>query len=287
MKKILVLTDFSENSINAYRYAAKLVYQLKADIMLLFSTNGNALSLTDQFQYSQQLHSFAMRYAGDARSQANSYHTECLISSDLWQQLIKTMVQVHQPDLIIAGCGLLKPIEHNQEALSLAEFEACPILWIPEKANYQPLQNIVFATDFTDQDEAVIEQVRNFAGLFGADVSLVHFYSTADRNHLAGIKREGVELHGKLEQFGAPYYLLEEEYMIEGLEEYAGRAPVDLFLIATRDTHLSHQYLQPNYRKTQACQTSIPLLNLFQAKQKPCAGDCAYCHHHADAAEAE
>lgn len=277
MKKILVLTDFSESSVNAYRYAVKLACQVQAELLVLYSTNGVAMSLTNQLQYSQQLNSFAKRYACDTRRHANPHHTECLLSSDPWPELLPAMVGVHQPDLIIAGSELLVPIEQGQASYSLEGFDLCPVLWVPEKANYQPLEHLVFVTDFTDQDPGVVAQVRSLAQTLGAQVSVVHFYTDQDRNRLAAIKKQGAALQASLGSQHVSCCLVEEEDMMEGLQDYAGRQPVDLFVVATRDTHLTHQYLQPVYRKTQSCQLSIPLLNLFQEKKKPCAGSCVFC----------
>ncbi|WP_205503366.1 universal stress protein [Rufibacter psychrotolerans] len=279
MKKILVLTDFSQNSINAYGYAVKMACQLKAEILLLFSTNGAPLSLTNQLQYSQQLHSFAKRYACDTRRQLNPHHTECLISGDAWASLLPTMAAVHNPDVIIAGSALLKTIEAENQRLPLPELAGSPILWIPDKAQYQPLKHLVFVTDFTDQDPQAIELVKDFAQAVEAEVSPVHFYPAADHSPLAEIKKQGAELNWVLGSNGN-CHMLEEEDMMEGLQEYAEQYPVDLFLIATRDTHLTHQYLNQTYRKTDACHTSIPLLNLYQAKKKRCAGNCTHCQQH-------
>jgi nucleotide-binding universal stress UspA family protein len=277
MKKILVLTDFSENSVNAYRYAVKAACQLKAELLVLFSTNGAPMSLTSQLQYAQQLNSFTKRYACDTRMHANPYHAECLLSSDPWPDLLPAMVGVHQPDLILAGSDLLAHIERGHPAFSLQQLKLCPVLWVPEKASYQDLQHLVFVTDFTDQDPAVVEGVKKLAQTVEGQVSLVHFYPTADRSRLASIKKHGEALHDSLGGKDNSFYLVEEEDMMEGLQEYAANHPVDLFILATRDTHLTHQYLQPVYRKTQACQLSIPLLNLFQENKKPCAGSCAFC----------
>jgi Universal stress protein family len=276
MKKILVLTDFSENSVNAYRYAVKMACQLKAELLVLFSTNGVAMSLTSQLQYSQQLNSFAKRYACDTRPQASPHQTECLLSSDPWTELLPAMAGVHRPDLILAGSDLLAPIEQGQRAFSLRHFDLCPILWVPEKASYQPLQHLVFVTDFTDPDPGVLKQIQHLADMLGARVSLLHFYATASRGQLASIKKQGTALRACLGP-DTPFQLVEEEDMMEGLQDHAAKHPVDLFILATRDTHLTQQYLQPAYRKTQACQISLPLLNLFQEKKKPCAGSCAFC----------
>jgi nucleotide-binding universal stress UspA family protein len=279
MKKILVLTDFSQNSINAYGYAVKLACQLKAEILLLFSTNGTPLSLTYQLQYSQQLHSFAKRYACDSRRQQNPHHTECLISGEPWATLLPNMASVHTPDLIIAGSALLGEIEKEKQKLPLQELTGSPILWVPEKALYQPLRHLVFLTDFLDQDPKVIDAVKTFANALEAEISLVHFYSPEEQGQWAEIKKRGAELSWVLGNYGN-CHLLEEEDLMEGLEEYAALYPADMFLVATLDTHLTNQYLHQVYRKTAACQTSIPLLNLYQARNKPCTRTCTHCQRY-------
>lgn len=287
MKKILVLTDFSQNSINAYGYAVRLACTLKAELLLLFSTNGAPLSLTNQLQYSQQLHSFAKRYACDSRRLLNPHATECLISGDAWVTLLPAMATVHAPALIVAGADLLAGIETPGQTLALQQLAGSPILWVPGKALYQPFKNLVFATDFTDQDPAVISQVKAFGQTFAAEVSCLHFYPATDRVHLAEIKKKGAELNWVLNDTGTSH-MREEEDMMEGLQEYAEQYPVDVFLIATQDTHLLHQYLHQAYRKTDACQTHVPLLTLYQAKKKPCAGSCSHCqqYHAADSSAA-
>ncbi|MFC6999919.1 universal stress protein [Rufibacter roseus] len=276
MKKILVLTDFSPNSVNTYGYAVKLACQLKANILLLFSTNGAPLSITNQLQYSQQLYSFAKRYACDSRRHKEPHHTECLISGDAWAGLIPSMVEVHRPDLIIAGCGLLEAIERGVKELPVQEFAACPILWVPEKATYQPWQDLVFATDFTDQEPGVVQLVKSLAKDFNAKLHPIHFYPETEASHFVEIKKLGAELNEAFNTAGS-LHVIGEEDMMEGLQDFAEVNPADVFVIATKDLHLTRHYLQDAYRKTGACQTKIPLLSLFQNKKKPCTGSCTYC----------
>lgn len=138
MKKILVLTDLSENSGNAYEYAVKMACQFPVEIILLFSTNGATLTIASQQQYFQELRSFASRYARGVFHLNQLVLPECLLSGDPWHQLLQSMVQVHQPDLILAGSCLVQSFDYGQEFWSLATSGACPFLFIPEKAHYQP-----------------------------------------------------------------------------------------------------------------------------------------------------
>lgn len=278
MKKILVLTDFSEDSVNAYRYAVQMACERKADILLVFSTNGQAISLTNQMQYSQMLHSFAKRYACDSRLKTHPYHTECLITGEKWLSAVPQIVQHHQPDLVIAAANLLPSFSENQQTVLLQMQAGKPMIWVPAKATYKPIKDLVFVTDFTDQDPRIKDQVKALVNTFNARLTLVHFYAKSYRQQLAEIKKEGLLLREFFGKEISGSLLIEEEDMIEGLEDFALNYPVDLFLVATRDSHLAGQYFQPVYRKTNSCQTVIPLANLYQEKMKPCAGNCNFCH---------
>lgn len=280
MKTFLVLTDLTENSANAYRYAVQLACQVQANIKLVFCTNGVALSITNHLLYSQRLQSFAKRYACLSGQKTNQLHTECLISGDKWLEALPLLTNVHQPDLIIAGSGILEQLEEGRLPMQMEPFEQFPILWVPEKSNYLPLKKLVYVTDYTDQDPATIDQLKAFASLFNSEVSLIHFYTLTDRVRLSQIKKEGAILHKLIKATGVRYFLKEEDDLVEGLDEFSEDNPVDLFIFATRDSHLVHQYLKTVYRKTQANHNTIPLLNLYQAKKKPCAGNCSYCHKH-------
>lgn len=278
MKNILILTDFSENSVNAYRYGVELACAFKANILLVFSTNGQAITLTNQMQYSQMLHSFAKRYACSSRLKANPHHTECLISGDAWSQAIPLLIQVHKPELLITGSDLFHAIEPGNAALDLKVYDNCPVILVPDKASFMPPKQLVFVTDFTDQDPEITVRLNELLGQFNASVSLVHFYAPADRKKLSEIKRAGDALKFLLKENCTGFYLIEEEDLVEGMEDFTAKHPVDLFVLATPDSHLATHYFQPVYRKTNSCQTAVPVLNLFQQKQKPCTGSCQFCN---------
>ncbi len=276
MKKILVLTDLTEKSVNAYRYAVELACQVKADVLLLFSA-GAPITQTARMQYSQMLHSFAKRHACSSRIKENPNHTECLIMDNAWSEALYQVLTLHHPDLIIASSHLLNNLEKDSEIIDFRIFEQSPVLWVPENATYQPLKNLVFVTDFTDQDPAVIEKINHLVTTLNTNLTLLHFYPQTDRKRLAEIKKEGLRLQQKFGIVSCGFKLIEDEDLIEGLQDYAEKNPVDLFILGTRDSHLAHQYFLPVYRKTNTCQTEIPLLNLYQEKNKPCAGNCLHC----------
>ncbi|QNF33647.1 universal stress protein [Adhaeribacter swui] len=285
MQTLLVLTDLTENSANAYQYAVQLAGQVQATIKLVYSTNGIALSLPNHLQQAQKLQSFANRYVCFSGTEGSNLQPECLIANDPWPEALPLLVNVHQPDLIIAGSGLLDQLEVQGKTLALELLEQYPLLWIPEKANYQTIRNLAFITDFTDQDPGTIEQVKRFAGIFKAEVSLLHFYAPKDRAKVPQIKKEGDLLHRYITPAGTPYFLKEEENLVKGLDEFIQDNPIDLFVVATRDTYLANQYLKSDYSQYLACNHTIPLLNLYQAKKKSCAGNCSFCKKQHAAAE--
>ncbi|QMU26662.1 universal stress protein [Adhaeribacter radiodurans] len=277
MKKMLVLTDLTDNSANAYRYAAQLACQLQASIQLVFSFNGAAMTLNSHSLHSQKLQSFAKRYACASLQKNDGNRTECLLCSDKWLEALPLLVGVHQPDLIIAGSDILEQIHQEQGPMPLQALEQYPILWVPDQAHFQAPKHLLFVTDYTDQDPAIVEQVKAFAHLFQAEVTLIHFYSATDRVRLAQIKKEGEVLHRLLASTGLRYYLREEEDTVKGVYAFTTENPVDIILFATRDTHLAHKYFSSFNQKNLSPNATVPLLNLYQELKKACAGNCRLC----------
>ncbi|WP_026463872.1 universal stress protein [Adhaeribacter aquaticus] len=275
MKNILVLTDFSENSVNAYRYAVQLAGAVKANLMLAFSSNGAIMTLVSQQQYSQMLHSFAKRYSCDSQIQV-----ECLVSSDHWPEAVSKLISFHNPDLLVAGSGMLPLLIKDEERSLENSLAQCPVLWVPGQANFKSQKHLVFGTDFTDQDIAVVQQIKELASIFNAQVSAVHFYSQADKTRTSELKKGGEDLDWALGGIRSKYFLVENENIVQGLQGFARGIqpfPTDLFILATQDFYLAQQYFGFTSQEQEKNQAFIPLLNIYQKKKKACSGSCALC----------
>jgi hypothetical protein len=277
MKKLLLITDLSEASVNTYRYGLQLANALKAEIVLLYCSAENALTMTEQFRYIQKLRSYADRFANEATSKtAKMPSVECFVTPGEPVNAIANMVETHQIDLLVSGENFLENLK-SETPLPLQQLIPCPAILVPEGVEFKKIKEIVFATDFTDQDVEVATGICKLAEDLKANVSFLHFYPKVERPRRAEILHKGEELVSKI-NCQTSLHLIEEDDLLEGLNDFAEKHRADLFVLATQDTHLLQQYFQDTYRKTQAYHTRIPLLNLYQERNAPCSAGCTYCH---------
>lgn len=282
MKKLLILTDLSEQSVNTYRYGLQLAQTTGAQIMLLFCTGETTLTTTGQLSYLQKLRSFADRFAyPEGKNVKAAYEVGCTVTAGGPVSAIAKMVDTWQPDLLLAGEAFLDNVT-SEVPLPLQSLIPCPAILVPAGVVYKKIKQVVFATDFGDQDPEVAEGICKIALSLNAQVSFLHFYPKADRSKLAFLKQQAAQLKTQLSDVKVKFYLIEEDDLLEGLNDFAENNRADLFVLATRDTHLLQQYFQTTYHKTQAYHTKVPLLNLYQERHLPCSAGCGYCHSEND-----
>ncbi len=277
MKKFLLLTDLSDESVNTYRYGLQLANALKAEIVLLYCSPATALTMTEQFSYIQKLRSYADRFAQAVIEKVGKMPAvECFVTAGDPVVAIAKMVETTQVDLLVAGEIFLENLK-SETPLPLQQLVPCPVILVPAGVSFKKIKEVVFATDFTDQDVEVAKGICNLADELKGHVSFLHFYPKHERNRRAQILHKGEELAAQL-SCKTSLHLNEEEDLLEGMNDFAEKHRADLFVLATQDTHLLQQYFQQTYRKTQAYHTRIPLLNLYQERHAPCSASCTFCH---------
>ena len=278
MKKLLLLTDLSDESVNTYRYGLQLAKTLRAEIVLLYCSAEKAITMTEQFNYIQKLRSFADRFAQTLTGKIDVLPSvECFVTAGEPVNAITKMVETRQIDLLVASENFLENLQ-SETPLPLQQLIPCPAILVPENVVFKKIKEIVFATDFTDQDVEVAKGICKLASDLKAHVSFLHFYPKTEANGWARFQHKAEEMATDLQEFKTSFHLIEEEDLLEGMNDFAEKNRADLFVLATQDTHLLLQYFQQTYRKTQAYHTRIPLLNLYQERHAPCSASCTYCH---------
>src|SRR6187401_2247267 len=102
MKKLLLLTDLSDESVNTYRYGLQLANALKAELILIYCSAENALTMTGQFGYLQKLRSYADRFGQAVIEKSGKMPAvECFVTAGDPVVAIAKMVETTQVDLLV------------------------------------------------------------------------------------------------------------------------------------------------------------------------------------------
>lgn len=282
LKRILVPLDLNETGEDLLYYVGQLAHALGAELYLFHACKTADLTFTQQSTCIQKLRSFADRvFSREFHAAKVVVPFDCVVRPGQIEQSIQAVVLDYQIDLVLmdagtrAGKGLTgEAAKRNAEIMNLVP---CPVMVLPAAVRYRKLKSLVFATDFTDQDQKVLFRIADLALQLKATLTLVQVYREEERSQLSTYKAAMLDLKKQLKGRKVVFKLLEEEDVLEGISEFSEATSTDLLILATQDNYLMERLFSTNYMKTMAFHTRIPLLTYRQIKKKPCSGCCANC----------
>nr|WKN40172.1 universal stress protein [Tunicatimonas sp. TK19036] len=193
LNKILCPVDFSESSLNAVEFAAKLGAAHKASLTLIhvFTEDefGSALSsqkLPDRFKQDdvdnlvghaedmiEHLAKEVYRLEVGKGLVACDYH---FTYGPLERQIVD-YAEEHQYSIIVMGTSGVKDVFEEyvgSNTVKTIERAHCPVLCVPDSVEYRPPKNIMYATNYQEEDTKALARLSLFAKPFQAQVHIVH-----------------------------------------------------------------------------------------------------------------
>lgn len=188
MKTILVPTDFSAYSTNALNFAYQIAKKIDAEIRLVHiieSMDSHSYSTTGTIEIdrkvdlymhelmkavTRQMHDIENdpKYAGvSIRSHVHygkPYETiaESIAEHDAYLVVMGTLGSTGLDELFIGS---------NTE--KVVRYAKCPVLAVPEKANFEEINDVVYATNLSDGEGKVLERLKVGLDVFGAHLHLL------------------------------------------------------------------------------------------------------------------
>ena len=194
MKKILVLTDFSENAVHAAKTAAFFAINLRTNILLY--NHYQSIPVTPMYvggaflaqeaewmvdeshkgleEQKQALETFIAQIAGNERQPV--IYTQGG-EGDLGRH-IRYIVHQNNVELIVMGARRFNNgLDHfffGDQISPVIKNPACPVLVVPPKVDLKKLTSIVFATDYDEGDKEAVRCLVKIARLFACELQIIH-----------------------------------------------------------------------------------------------------------------
>ena len=187
MKTFIYATDYSSNSVAALHFANALSQELNAKLIALHVFE---LSLTLASTVSHTYSRKEVRAFADHRERLLDFCSEHLINKPgadkinckidegkpAHEIIIKNALE-HRADLIIVGAkggNAIREALLGSTTTSLINSAPCPVLAVPDDADFHGFKKMVYATDFEGADIFTIEKMTNLAKPLQLDLHLVH-----------------------------------------------------------------------------------------------------------------
>lgn len=283
MKKILLPTDFSENSYNALAYAVQLFEKEKCDFYVL-NTYTPILYDSEYILYNATQPTLEEIYRDNSqaglnrivnrlkKTYPNSNHSFAQISAfNMLNDEIKKQVDEKHIELVIMGTqGATGADEilfgsHTVHAMKKAH---CPLLAIPSEYNFKKPENILFPTDYgIDYSDKHLDLLLEMSAKYNSKIHVLHVYFGIPlREEQEQAKRK---LAAKLKEVPHQFYSLEKNSVPEAINDFQKENPTDiLFMINNKHSFFENLLFRPVIN-TIGFRIKIPFLVIPSGKYTP------------------
>ncbi|MCA0932771.1 universal stress protein [Lutimonas saemankumensis] len=281
MKKILLPTDFSENSINAIEYATELFKDIPCKFYVLnvfkipylaneelMEHNATQLAALEEEMYDHSIEEMNRLLEKIPENPKHNYET--ISDYNLFSLAVHQVVSEKEIELIIMGtkgATGAKEIFIGSNTSDVIMRNACNVIAIPENHSFKFPKEIVFPTDFMIRySPEDLEPLLDLANKFESSVRVVHF-SESDILEEDQIENKRV-LDSFLKNVNHQYYTLSNDDFEEGINCFVqSRANIDLIMIIGRHYGFFERlFLKPKVR-TLSFHTKVPLFVVHHKKE--------------------
>jgi len=247
VKTILYATDYSDNSAAALRYAYQLSKSLKASLVALHVFDYPTVLETevhepfphleeDAFEeHHKKLRTFCASHLKDPEWEA-TVQMEVVESKSVAEAVAEKALELGSYLLLVGmkGGSALREFLMGNTTRKLISEAPCPVLSVPEGTSFNGMRNIVYATDFEEEDIAVLSLLVELAAPLDAAIRALHI--TSEKEYAGTQRREWFD--GKLKALDYPklsFEAITSEDTFDTLRVYLGDHNADLVVMLERE----------------------------------------------------
>lgn len=187
--RILCPTDFSECSLNAIEYAARLGEQYQAQLVLFHVLNKEdylKLSPRDfeginQVEFVQEkLRNLQVAVLQESIAKGLKGCEIAIREGQIVEGTLKYATEIGA-DLIVSGTEGMNELREQiigSRASRLVQLSDRDVMIVPRKAFFKRPRKFVYATDYLEEDKLAIQKIVEMAQKFDSEIDLVHISSS-------------------------------------------------------------------------------------------------------------
>ncbi len=282
MKTILVLTDFSARAEHAAEYAMLIAAKANAKILLYNSffvpeivpsvtytspyyEDVSIMEKENLLQLAKTVERLKKRFIEAHKINPPEMHVQNGAGNiaDNIQELTKTK----KFWMIVMGDksneGAFSRFVFGSDTNAVIDEASCPVLLIPEKHRFRPLQKIAFATDFEHFEERPLKFLHELADIWKAEIVVVHVLS-GDLSIKEKVKNfdHYKKIAAKINTPNTTYIEVRADDVVPALEKIAKNKAMDALAIFHKKRGFFDQLVHKSISKDMLDFHGIPLLVL-------------------------
>lgn len=275
--KILCPTDFSECSLNAIEYAAKLGEKYGAELILFHVPDkedyqklsaGDAKAV-DQYAFIQKKLDNLVRTVEDESIPKGLQSCRSVVLEGKAVKTILSFAEENHIDLIIMGTEGVNEFKQNYigtRSSKIVERSEIDVLIIPRRVYFKPPRKFVYATDYLEEDKIAIQKVVEMAKFYDSEIDIVHV-SSREKTIDKGLHQLMIQEIEPFVRYDKVNFIL-KSYRDEpglGLENYLITVKGDVLVTLSKKKTWFEQVFTKNLSRKMSYFINKPLLVLKRA----------------------
>lgn len=277
MKKIIVPTDFSKTSNDAYHFALKIAKYFDASINVVhlysgsFSAQDAGLTISAgkglKEGLQDQLDHFVALKAKDDDQAVDNVDTpvEYEAISGLTTPSLLALSAAPETAMIVmgtSGANRLADRLFGTVSTTVARRADCPVLLVPPGSVFRGFKKILLASDYLAADNEVLEQLVKLCQIFQSSIHFVHVRNSNEQGDYQTVIDDVVAALLEKEQLSFSFQVttIDAASVREGLNSYMEKEGIDLCVLASPLRKFMDDLMHKSLTKEMALYAKVPLM---------------------------
>lgn len=271
MKKILCLTDFSDNAYNAILYANELAKQFSSTLILMHTyeldidTKDNNFTLPTLISHSDTesrniLSKICMDLKREDKYGKTSY--EYIIREGGISKNLNKIIVEQKIDLVIFSVeGSLNKEDnfYGNIVSELVQSTKCPVMAIPTGVKYKKIENCIYAFDIENED-TFEEDIITISKLLDTHITILSYIKTEDEKEIEKIYTKFNLLKQEADFSKIQLEIKSTENTFTALKEFCEDRKAELLVLENHKRMLHKRLTEKSFTKEFIFIANIPVL---------------------------
>ncbi|RZS99685.1 universal stress protein [Aquimarina brevivitae] len=277
MKKVLIPTDFSQNSWNAISYGLSFLKEKECTFYLLHVETHNPYVFEDNVynaaptlakSSSKVKENMKVLLDKIKKQYPNLKHQfETVFESLFFVDSIRKQISEKEIDLIVMGtkgASGIKEMTIGTNTGDVITKVKCPVLVVPENARYTPVKRIALPTDYNIYYKSkIVETVKEFISFNKATLKILHV-AKKEKELTECQQKNKSYLHESLDDTAHGFYFLSNENIEQAVQSFVDSYDIDLITMVAKNLNFFQRILFRPLVEKISYHTEIPFLILHE-----------------------
>ncbi len=261
MHRIIIPVDFSETSLNAARYAAKMLAWNEEATAVLYHNYESENDLDISLFY---LESLKKEFN---KSGVRLVECEHEMGGDLIENISRLAHTIRATMVLmgITGKSAIRQVMFGSNTLKLIDKNLYPVMIIPPDAVYKGATKVAFATDYQQVELSTPSQlIGSVLRLLNPTLHIVHVSKNAITSLPPALQEEKEKVDQMFNAFKKEFFFITHDDFYEALDEFVKDKEIDILVTVPKHPSNSSSLFRSSHTKKLAYHSHIPILAAHQ-----------------------